>query len=673
MPAYEKTAKIYCTKFGVVDYTQPDSVIPHSSIAHSYGSAMAIPESYFGFDVPDDLKFKEIVDFDLNLYVSKITQVGSSGKTSEDLRMGSSYGSWDPSTITWNNAPTYSAIKYTTVSIYSPTGYTKFAIETSKDFIWRYPFDYGCVLDNSMVLDVQFHTDLGHYRPYIQIYYNDRGAALTPSSLSPASGYVPRRNAAHFTWSIAIPKTIAGNFPEVVKFRWREFDDIPTNVPPDTPYNELPAEHYSITIPANTFHKDWIQWQVVVTATSGVVSTSDWQTVRTFEVAGSSSAISPVDIVLDNQSPIEFRWEHRSVNGTAQTRFELQYSTDGETWLNLASADTNEQKYTVPAGTFGAGDIFWRVRTYNIDSKAGPWSDVAKFIAFGAPETPSIAVVSTEPQWEIRWTQNGQQGFEVEFDGVVVASVYSAVANYKYKEWAEDGNHTVRVRIQNQYSMWSKWAEASLPILNIPGSPIMLSVSAGRVSSAELSWDGASPKYIVYRNGKKIAQTTASEFSDPFGVGTCAYQVRGISDSSGYYVFSNIATISVIPESLMLFDIRHNDFIPLALSEIQSRETTETKNHEASFLHFVGSRTPSVEFGDLIERNVAFDCAFPVSDKLSISKFENALGGMNCLKIPDGTSIIGAMTTTTCRRNQFYLCYQSSIIESEFDEVAWND
>ena len=53
-------------------------------------------------------------------------------------------------------------------------------------------------------------------------------------------------------------------------------------------------------------------------------------------------------------------------------------------------------------------------------------------------------------------------------------------------------------------------------------------------------------------------------------------------------------------------------------------------------------------------------------------KFEASVGGMVCLKLPDGKSIVGAMSAYTRSATTFYTVYQASVIEAEFDEVASN-
>lgn len=381
----------------------------------------------------------------------------------------------------------------------------------------------------------------------------------------------------------------------------------------------------------------------------------------------------PVGSIIDGGVANTFSWDTANEVGTAQSRFVLQISQNGNEWTDTATEYTTRTSYTFSPDSLAGGEYYWRVRAYNQSGAAGEWSNAAKFIVISPPPQPFVTIVDATPKFVMSWTQSGQQGYEVEFDGNMIASAFGPESRYQYTGWAEPGAHTVRVRIQNQYSMWSDWGAAALTITNTPGAAIALTAALDADTTVvTLSWTGDADRYIIYRNGMAIGETTQTTFADQFAAGDCVYQVRGVSDTDGNYTLSEAVAVMVAPKNMMLYDIRHKTWIDLALSELQNRDINKSVSRAVSYLHFTGSEKPSVEFGEAVDRSIAFDCAFLLDDRENQSRFEAANGGMVCLKLQDGSSIVGALTSYTAKLTEFYVAYQASVVEAEFDEVASN-
>lgn len=608
--------------------------------------------------------FKRILSCSMNAYASFS---GIYGGTTLRIQTGFPYQQLQLDDITWENAFLGNSLvtKYDSQVLYS-AGY--YAAGFRKDET-RNALSFGVVVraNLSSLDNAYIETPYGSNKPYILFDLADDDVGLTISNLSPSSGYVSKHSDNKFTWYYEQEyDSISEVKPESTIFRWRagETGSIHTI--------SVGAES-STTIPAGTFTDDEIQWSVQITTNSGITTTSEWKTLSTVEALSTANGLSPSGQVIDNQSETLFSWQHVISTGTDQTGFDLQTSTDGESWSTLASETTNRQMYLAASGTFSAGKLYWRVRTYNTDGVAGDWSAPLMAIVIGAPLAPAVAIESDQPKWAIRWSQQGQQGYEVEFDGVSISYAFGQSSRYQYTEWAEPGLHVVRVRIQNEYGMWSEWGTASLTITNQHGDEIVLTVIKDEETpSAVLSWTGYDDRYIIYRDGKIVGETENNTFVDQFGAGVCTYQVRGVSDSNGYYTISDPVSVTIFPESLMLYDIRNKVWFDLARSATQMRETTETMARPASFLHFAGSEKPSVEFGDEIDRSISFICAFVSDEYEEKKKFEDSVGSMVCLKLPDGESIVGALSAYTRSSTTFYTAYQASVVEAEFDEVASN-
>lgn len=631
-----------------------------SELPFDYDIAMAVLFS----SVDTSRAYKRILSAKMNAYVG--TQFSQNGKGLM-VEIGLPHKSVPIENLTWETAYLNNVIldEFAYSQLISGSGYY-FAGISPKSIVRA--ITYGVVLyGNAYPDDVVMHTPYGANKPYILFDLAADDVGLTISGMSPSAGYISKHRASTFSWrSSRDGYSISDVVPSSTVFRWREGET-------GTIHTVSIGTDSSITIPADTFTADEIQWSVQITANSGITTTSDWIALSTVEELSRANALSPSGQIIDNQSETLFSWQHVISTGTEPTGFDLQISTDGGTWTLLATETTNRQNYLSAKNAFSAGNLYWRVRTYNSDGAAGEWSDPCMVIVVGAPNAPSVAIESNQPRWAIRWSQQGQQGYEIEFDGEIVASGFGQESRYQFNGWSDPGEHFVRVRIQNEYSMWSDWGAASISIINQPSAAIVLAAMQSRFEpAAELSWSGESDRYIIYRNGNIVGETTQSAFVDRFGSGVCIYQVRGVSDSNGYYTISDPVDVTILPENLMLYDIRNKVWLNLARSATQTRDTKETMTRAASFLHFAGSAKPSMEFGEDIDRSISFVCAFVADEYDEKEKFEASVGGMVCLKLPDGKSIVGAMSAYTRSATTFYTAYQASVFEAEFDEVASN-
>lgn len=491
-----------------------------------------------------------------------------------------------------------------------------------------------------------------------------QGASLV--NAAPQTGYINETVSNQFSWNLLQLGAEVYIPQESATFQYKySSSGAVTEVAVTTAKN--------VTIPANTFTGDTVIWRVIATPTGGTAITSPWYTLTTVEVTSTAAAISPVNEAVDGSAPITFRWAHIIATGTPQKKYDLQYSTNGTSWSSLSSSTTANTYYTAAAGRFTSGTYYWRVRTYNSDNIAGAWSDPVQIIVIAAPGTPSLNVTSATPKWSIRWSQDGQQGYEIEFDGKVIYSGFGTATTYTFDGLADDGEHTVRVRVQNLYSLWSPWASATFSIVNDP--PRTLTLTAALSSDApavNLTISGSYSGYAhwIYRNGKLIAKTTATSFTDNFVNGDAVYTVRGLATSGVNYSVSNEATVSVAPTIPWIYSLK-SGWIPLRMSTAETNAATQTYASAAAFLHFAGAPRPFVEFGEAVDRTLSFAVGF-LNGSTEQAAFLAAVGGMACLKLPDGDVIIGALTGWNRTHGRIYTEYSATITEAEFDEVSAN-
>lgn len=573
----------------------------------------------------------------------------------------------------------FSLATYNSVTFGSKSSGTMYSISASPSYAYGIPpGNYTDVFEKGIGAYLAYiststdnpigETPAASNKPYLEVEYTDETVGLTPRDLMPGDGYVNRHQDNVFAWTEKqLSQTAQRVAATSTVLKWRQGSS-------GTVHTISAGTGNTVTVPADTFPAGEIQWSVEITANSGVVTSSDWKTISTTEETSSAAPMSPVGQIIDGTAESVFRWQHIISTGTQPTGADLQKSQDGTNWTNLKSVFGAATETTIPANTFTAGTWYWRVRTYNTDEVEGSWSEAAQIIVIAAPDAPGIYVERSAPNWMIRWQQSGQQAYEIRLDGEKIAAGFGQQSNYAYDSWTEPGSHTVEVRIQSIYSMWSPWGTATLQITNTPGPGITLVAEASdSAPESLLTWNGGDyDRFIVYRDGKKIGETEETSFTDHFGAGAVSYQVRGVYDDTGFYGLSNSATLTIQVPELSIYDVTTGNWLSIELSEVQSRALNGSVSRAAAFLHFAGTEKPSVEFGEAIDRVISFDCAFRKTDAVSAAAFEAMLGHTVCLKLQTGETIIGALTAYSCKYTSFYEAFSSAVTETEFSEVDAN-
>lgn len=485
------------------------------------------------------------------------------------------------------------------------------------------------------------------------------------SGMSPASGYVPKFAANTFSWDVTQPtsktyKTYSADQTSAV-FRWR------AGASGEIHTLAVSESTKSITVPADTFDADEIQWQVEATAAGGHVCLSDWMSLSTQETIPTAEPLSPNSLVVDAAGPVVFQWQHTISTGTLPTKSELQKSVDGQTWETLATIDGSAREWICPANTLPASVKYWRVRTYNTDNVASEWSEAAQIVVIAAPSAPAIQIKSTGPRPVIGWQTSEQEAYQVELDGKLSGGThYGTDKTWQSPTYLSDGSHTVRVRVQNQYGMWSAWGSAALPVANTPGEAITLTVQAGE--SALLSWQtsGSYGFYLVYRDGRPIARALESAYTDERSVGSVRYQVRGCYLDADNYGLSNEVTVDVRPAVLTVSDLDAGTTLRLPYSDSQHRQTGRTVSRQVELLQLSGAYYPvavEVDSGtDVLSVTAA------LTDESQVRQLMALVGKLVCVKTPQGDLVIGYITSLPKQNDEFLDVFNFTVEQIDYDD-----
>ena len=654
--------KLYATAFAVLDYYNQGTNV-HTGSQVTIGKWKTI---LLKFDpLPAGMQFKRIVSMVPYVYALSISD--GSAKTFNAIINQTSF---NENEVTYGNWPSSyrSDLFGMPPTLAQPPIWVGLSTWTGQS-----KRDIASAIQNGICIDyggdeATIQTT-GANRPYLLVEIDESATAdiLSITSMSPNAGTIDKTSAAVFTWGAKAPYQCV---PPLVQssavYLWRASEGgtaTEINVTGDT---------QSVTIPANTFTGLSMQWRVAVTANSGKVSVSEWVTLSTADAESTAAIKSPKGEIVDASGPVTFAWTPIISTGTAQTKAELQISTDMQTWTALATVTGAETTYTAPATTLGSGTKYWRVRTYNTDNAAGAWSHAAEFICVGAPAAPAVSIKSQSPRPVIGWQSSEQLAYQVEIDGVYSSGTYYGTdKTWTAQMYLEDGEYIVRVRVQNEYAMWSPWGSAALQVANTAGPAINLTAEAG--DAVRLSWSAAGGYhynfYLIYRNGKLIAKTQELTYTDLRSIGSVSYQVRGCFDTSSNYRLSNAVTVTVSVPCVTLIDLDTGDVLPLPYSASTHRTTGRNLSRGVQSVQLAGRRYPTIERSMHYAETISVACAFREAE--DCAALEALVGKMVTGKTPEGKMVSGCISVIAATADGgFYTTYQFDVEQADVEEVV---
>lgn len=341
-------------------------------------------------------------------------------------------------------------------------------------------------------------------KPLLFVQYDDsRIVDYKVAGTSRTSGWVNKTILNIFSWKIE--KTVSGDYcvadPKQASavFHWR--------LGSSGEVHEIPVEGSNtfVGVPANTFPGGSIQWWVTAVDDYGITLTEKAvYTIDTLAGPLKASPSSPIaGAFLDPLEPGQFMWSlSNSHNILVQKGAELQYSSDGTTWTALGSVEGDSQSFTSPANTFGTGTYYWRVRAWNADGEAGPWSSAATFSTVDAPmsaipERPVSEICEVNRPITFSWGYSSDTGTVPERSDLQysrdanswtdLATVTGRVFTYTVPaDFFLAGTVYWRARAYNHNNVVGSWSDAvSFIVFGAPHPP---SVSVDAVPFAVIRW-----------------------------------------------------------------------------------------------------------------------------------------------------------------------------------------
>lgn len=505
----------------------------------------------------------------------------------------------------------------------------------------------------------------GAHKPYMALVFQD---ATNTIKQTPASGFLNEKAVNTLRWQLQTDAyggaSAYTQASAVVSWRNGSGGTVHTiNVSGSAAECIIPAD----TFPAGTAE---LQWKVDVTYAGSVVVSSGWATLTTIDSASSCSLISPVSAFVDGDAPSCFAWLHEIPTGSAQTAYDLQYSTDnGANWTNFALVVASaEQHADIPAGTLPAGTLLWRARTYNTDNVAGDWSAAATIVVQAAPAAPSIMSVSSSPRPVIAWQAVGQQAYRVRAGEYDTGTVYGTAKSHKIHVYLPDGATTVQVRIQNAFGLWSPWAEVDITVAHIGVAAVELRATHVN-TEIYLEWTGAHDIYYVYRDGVLIVKTTDRQYVDRLTLGTCFYAVRGAVGDD--YDLSEDVEVTAVCKTAMMADIDNIDWLYLRCRR-DARPTTQASIvQQVAYQHYAGRTLPVAEVPEYVDEAYTLDYALLCPEDMA--KARALLGKTVICKTPRGECVIGVLESIPYAGDRWARDYTFTIRAVDYREAVTYD
>lgn len=484
---------------------------------------------------------------------------------------------------------------------------------------------------------------------------------------SPSSGYVPKLADKVFRWAYDPPGSSDAPV-SVTGYRFAYRKGTTGNFTFVSCGTDL-----SYTVPAGTFSDaDTVQWYPEATLDTGQIlvplhsGSPAVYTISTVEPAFTAVPVSPSGTYEDNSEPLAFTWTASNSAGTVPSGAELQYSADGgASWTTFGTVSGSALTYIAPANTLPSGQLFWRVRALNNENIAGAWSGSLDFINVSAPIPPAVSS-DAAPFTTITWDAVGQQAAEVIVDGVSLGVLFGAGKTFKLSQPLTNGNHTVEVKIQGAYGLWSQPGVLVLTVENQPLGRIALEGAFG--TDAVLSWtasDGGAD-FLIYRDGVQIGHTAETAFTDRRAVGAHEWHVL-LRLADGNYTMSNVVTGEIVLDAPMIAPLAGGPWISLRLTDDGMAQQQFKYSRTHTLRHFSGSSLPVLELSPFEDVSGTLQCAFPT--EAEARPFEALRGQVVILKTHE-TVLIGGLMNLSKARNPLYVSYQFTLNQIAVEEIV---
>lgn len=512
-----------------------------------------------------------------------------------------------------------------------------------------------------------------NYKPYVVVTYDDIPPDA-PSSLYPSNITISTRDVIRFSWlhnsvEDSQQKAFEMQYSTNGGSTWTTISEITSNQYYDMPANTLPTEGTVLWRVRTIDRNDEVSEYETATFILGIVPQKE------------PIPISPISQYVEETRPVRFEWNFVGGSGNeTQSKFDLQYSTNGGSTWATKTATTSETYYELPANTFSGGNVTWRVRTYNNWNEASPYSDNKSFTVIGSPSIPLISSVTNSARPTITWQATGQhiyelqilQGEEVIFNSGSIPSTNDR--SIKVPVYLKDGNYTTRLRIFNEYNLYSPWAEKAFTISTLKPTKPIAEVFSGEYS-VTIKTSNTSLRTLVYRDDICIGEVINNHFVDCTGENEKEHQyfIRTINASDNFNDSDiKIAKCKFSGNTLALAN-DPEDFVKLKYGLDSLPKKNSSISNQGSLVYYDGRTYPVTEHSEF--RSKSKILSFTLRTKLELDKLIQLIESKDTLLYRDveGEIIYGSVFSLDYERGILgYYQVGFTITKTDYKGVAYD-
>lgn len=522
------------------------------------------------------------------------------------------------------------------------------------------------------------HTTFNSHRassnkPYLRVTYDDIPPE-NPTSLYPDGITLNPRDVIRFAWE--------HNSKENNQQKGFTLQYSTNGGSTWTTVNQTTSNQF-YDMPANTLRTSGgVLWRVRTTDGNDEVS---GYTSASFELGvvpqKAPIPIAPISQYIDQNKPIRFEWSFTGGSpNEKQSKFDLQYSTTGGSiWITKTVA-TENTFYELPAGTFSGGNVTWRVRTYNNWEEVSPWSESKSFTIIGSPPIPLISDITNSARPVITWQSQGQHLYEIQIlKGEEVIYETGSIPstsdrNYKIKEYLQDGTYKAKLRIMNEYNLYSPWAEKTFTISTVKPQKPTMTIYNGEYG-VTIKTNDTSLKTLVYRNSEYIGEVKNNHFIDYTGENNKEYKYFVRTINSGESFSDSDIKLGKCKFSGNTLALANNpsNFVKLKYGFGNSPKKSDRVGNVGGLVYYDGREYPMPEFSEFKSREKTVTFTLRTKEELEqlislIDKKETLL-----YRDVDGDNIYGTIFNIDYERNIFgYYEVGFTIVKTDYQGVLYD-
>lgn len=376
--------------------------------------------------------------------------------------------------------------------------------------------------------------------------------------------------------------------------------------------------------------------------------------------------LSPSGIVLDRTKVKRFNWQHNDPNSNdTQSSAKLEWKPKNDATWNVININGNSQYYDVSANVFPAGEIVWRVKTYDQTGLESPYSAEVLFTSAEPSDAPVILSPETllpVARPVVQWSSGTQTAYQIVIDDIFGATVWDSgevISANKARTIDVDllngGQYVLKVRIKNGAGLWTENAILQMTVSYTPPAKPTLELHASDASII-LTLNNPAPAGTqpdvtgndIYKriDGEwiRIATNILTQYHDLAVASGKSYDyyIRANGDNTTFSD-SDILSSSISFTGVWLHDTTYPDGTVYQFKYDGGGRSSQWEV-ESTVMRYKGRKYPVIETGEMQDDVVGFKLALLKDEEIKALKKLVYSRNILCYRDGRGRLIFGLIT-----------------------------